>query len=195
MTTKTEKTAVVTALTLGVALTLGATVAMAAGGKGGAAKGMWKHDLMRLEFVDLDVNKDGKITADDLKAQMVTRFGAMDADGDGEVSADEMKAHRAAMMAQGQGGHDLSGKRGKRMERMAQKMISKRDANGNGTLSLEEMTPDQARFEKMVRRFDEDGDMAISQAEFEAAREAFAARGRGGKEDCDKAHRAGKTDG
>lgn len=180
------------ALTVGAALTLGATVAIAAGGKAGGPKGMLKRDLMVLEFADLDANKDGKITADDLKAQMAARFGAMDANGDGEVSADEMKAHRVAMMAQGDQGQRKSGKR---MERMAEKLISKRDTNGNGTLSLDEMTPDQARFEKMIKRFDEDGDKAISQAEFDAARDAFAARGKGGKDDCDKTRRGGKADG
>ncbi|SMR71448.1 EF hand [Aliiroseovarius halocynthiae] len=191
LTKKTAATAI--ALGLGAALTLGSTAAMAFGGKDGD-RGMMgrKGGFMQLEFADVDLDKNGQITAEDLQAAAEARFVAADTDGDGALSLDEMKAQAEKRMAErlamkGKGKGDRAEKR---MTSMLERMLAKKDADGNGSLSLEETLPEQAKFERMIDRFDTDDDNAVSQAEFDAAKQEMSQRhgkrgGHGGK-DCDR---------
>lgn len=189
MTLTKKRTATAIALALGAALTIGSTAAMAFGGKEGRGMQGRHGGFMQMEFADLDMDTNGQITAEDLQAHAAAHFSATDTDSDGELSVEEMQAHRAAMMAerQAKAGGQEKGKgpmAEKRMGWMMEKMIAKRDTNGNGTLSLDEMIPDQARMDRMIDRFDTDDDNAISQAEFdEAQKEAFMrGHGKGGHE-------------
>ena len=50
-------------------------------------------------------------------------------------------------------------------------MIERRDSNGDGVLSPDEMAPRKDRSAKMFERADTDGDGKISKTEFEAARD------------------------
>jgi len=188
---KTAATAI--ALGLGAALTLGSTAAMAFGGKDGDRGAMGrKGGFMQMEFVDVDLDKNGQITVEDLQAAAKARFDTADADGDGALTLDEMKAQAEKRMAdrmaaKGDGKGDGKGKMfQKRMGWKLEEMLAKKDADGNGSLSFEEVTPDQAMLERMIDRFDTDDDNAISAAEFDAAqKEMFmrhGKRGHGGKD-------------
>lgn len=176
------------ALVLGAAVTLGSTSAMAFGGKDGRGMDGPRGGFMQMEFTDLDSDANGQITVEDLQANAQARFSTADADGNGELTVEELLAQRSANMAERQAAAGDQRKRPgpmseKQMGWMIEKMIAKRDSNGNGTLSLDEMTPEQARLDRMIDRFDTDDDNAISQAEFdEAQKEAFMrGHGKGGK--------------
>ena len=168
------------ALMAGVAVTATGLTAFAFGGKGGpmGGKGGPMGGFMQMEFADVDMDKSGLITADDLKAQAEAKFTEADTNGDGALDAAEIKAQaeahmetRMAAAPEGKGGKRM-GKwpsAEKRMGWMAERIIEKRDADNSGTLSLAEMTPDQAKLDRMIDRFDTDDDNAISAAEFDAA--------------------------
>ena len=185
-------------LMAGVAITASGLTASAFGGKGGpmGGKGGPMGGFMQMEFADVDMDKSGLITADDLKAQAAAKFAEADTNGDGALDAAEIKAHaeahmktRMATAPEGKGGKRMG--KGpsaeKRMGWMAERIIEKRDADKSGTLSLAEMTPDQAKLDRMIDRFDFDDDNAISAAEFDAAqkemwmRHAGKRHGKGGK--------------
>lgn len=186
---KTAATAI--ALGLGAALTLTSTAAMAFGGKDGDRGAMGrKGGFMQMEFVDVDLDKNGQITVEDLQAAAKARFDTADADGDGALTLDEMKAQAEKRMAdrmaakgddKGEGKGDRKGKMSeKRMGWKLEEMLAKKDADGNGSLSFEEASPDQAKLERMIDRFDTDDDNAISEAEFDAAqKEMFMRHGKG----------------
>jgi Ca2+-binding EF-hand superfamily protein len=44
--------------------------------------------------MDFDANKDGKITQEELPAQMQQRFGRMDENGDGAIDQEEVDSMR-----------------------------------------------------------------------------------------------------
>ena len=188
MTLTKKHAATAIALVLGAAVTLGSTSAMAFGGKDGRGMDGPRGGFMQMEFTDLDSDANGQITVEDLQANAQARFSTADADGNGELTVEELLAQRSANMAERQAAAGDQQKRPgpmseKQMGWMIEKMIAKRDSNGNGTLSLDEMTPEQARLDRMIDRFDTDDDNAISQAEFdEAQKEAFMrGHGKGGK--------------
>ncbi|WP_282064576.1 EF-hand domain-containing protein [Aliiroseovarius marinus] len=171
---KTAATAI--ALGLGAALTLTSTAAMAFGGKDGDRGPMGrKGGFMQMEFVDVDLDKNGQITVEDLQAAAKARFDTADANGDGALTLDELKAQAEKRMAdrmaaKGDGKGDGKGKMfQKRMGWKLEDMLAKKDADGNGSLSFDEMSPDVAKLERMIDRFDTDDDNAISAAEFDAA--------------------------
>jgi Ca2+-binding EF-hand superfamily protein len=107
----------------------------------------------RINFEEVDTNKDGKLTESELMAHAKTRFDQADADKDGMISEDELRARIAAEMAE-------------RTERRVQHIMERHDANSDGQLSQDEMKPQYAG--KMMKRADTDGDGAISKDEFEA---------------------------
>ncbi|SEW10822.1 EF-hand domain pair [Aliiroseovarius sediminilitoris] len=184
MTVTKKHAATAIALVLGAAVTLGSTSAMAFGGKDGRGVDGPRGGFMQMEFADLDIDANGQITVDDLQASAQARFSAADADGNGELTAEELQTQRNAKMAERQAKAGDQQKRSdpmaeKRMGWMIEEMIAKRDANGNGTLSLDEMSPDQARLDRMIDRFDTDDDNALSQAEFDAAQKQAFMRGHG----------------
>lgn len=182
---KTAATAI--ALGLGAALTLTSTAAMAFGGKDGDRGPMGrKGGFMQMEFVDVDLDKNGQITVEDLQAAAKARFDTADANGDGALTLDELKAQAEKRMAdrmaaKGDGKGDGKGKMfQKRMGWKLEDMLAKKDEDGNGSLSFDEMSPDVAKLERMIDRFDTDDDNAISAAEFDAAQKEMFMR-HGGK--------------
>ena len=72
-------------------------------------------------FVQLDTNGDGQLTQEEMKAHAEARFAKADTDGDGFLSETEMQAAAAE----------------RRAER-SQRMMTKLDKDGNGSLSVEE---------------------------------------------------------
>lgn len=67
----------------------------------------------------------------------------------------------------------------KRMGWMVEEMLDRRDADKSGTLSYDEVAPDQVKLDRMIDRFDTDDDNAISAAEFDAAQKEMWTRGKG----------------
>lgn len=113
------------------------------------------------QFEEIDANGDGKITQEEIDAHAAARFAEADTDGDGSVSAEEMVAR---MQAQ----------RDERMQRGAERMIERMDANDDGVLSADEMAPRNT--ERLFSRLDANDDGEITQAEMEAAREKMQKR-------------------
>jgi Ca2+-binding EF-hand superfamily protein len=107
------------------------------------------------DFTQLDTDGDGSLTAADLAAAAEDRFARADTDADGRITQDEWQAAAEARAAD-------------RDTRRAQAMLERRDANGDGALTLEELTSGD-RAARMLSRLDTDGDGAVSQAEFDAA--------------------------
>lgn len=125
----------------------------------------------RATFEQLDMNSDGKITPEEMEAHAKARFDAADSDKDGMLSTDEMKAQRMA-------------KDDERMTKRMGKMMEKRDANGDGMLSFEEMHTGD-RKARMMKHLDADSDGAISAEEFAQMQERGDKRHARG-EKCDK---------
>jgi Ca2+-binding EF-hand superfamily protein len=117
------------------------------------------------DFATLDLNGDGALSLEELQAQAEARFGAMDTNGDGAISAQEL----------------IAAAEGRAAERAAA-MIERLDENGDGVLQADEMprrgggNGDGDRAARMFDRVDTDDDGAISEAEFEAAKEKRGAR-------------------
>jgi len=106
------------------------------------------------QLLEMDINKDGKITADEMKAAAAERFAATDTNGDGFLSKDEMLAAATLQI------HE-------RMAKRIDKMMSKLDSDGDGKISVAEAETNP-RMEHMMARLDTDGDGAISAEELAA---------------------------
>ena len=116
------------------------------------AKGEGRGHGPRVSFEALDTDQSGEITAAELAAHAATRFADRDTDGDGFLTKEELSA-------------DAEGRRAKRVERM----FERRDANADGKLSIDEITPDADRIAKRFERADTDQSGGISKEEFENA--------------------------
>lgn len=140
------------------------------GGIGGMG-GSGGRGAMMLEMFDaIDANKDGKITQDEIAAHRAAEFAAADTNGDGQLGSEELQAQMLKQM----------------MARRAARMIENMDADGNGSLSADEMRegPLSANF----ARIDTDNDGAISKQEAQAAAEKVGKRREG------RRHMMGGTD-
>jgi Ca2+-binding EF-hand superfamily protein len=136
---------------------------------------------MQARFAQIDVNGDGEITAEEMKAQATARFAAADTNGDGALTQEEMSAakqgkHKERLLKRfdtnGDGAlsaEELNkapeGKKGGR----AAKHFDRMDADDSGSLTLEEM---QGRRDpaKMVEKLDTDKSGGLSAEEFAKAR-------------------------
>lgn len=110
-------------------------------------------------FDRLDADQDGRITRDEMRAFRDDRLTALDTDGDGFITAAELEAAAA-----------------ERAKMRSARLIERRDTDGDGKLSLEEMAGG-GRAETRFDRVDTDGDGVITQAEFDAARDSRKRRG------------------
>jgi len=111
-----------------------------------------------LNFADMDVDGDGRLTAADLEAFRADRFARIDSDGDGAVTLEEFSARASA---------DAAERAGRMFERL--------DADADGRLGRDVLErrgrgPDP----RMIERFDTDGDGALSEDEFDAIRARMA---------------------
>lgn len=110
------------------------------------------------------------------------QFEELDADGNGEITKAEMDAHKAARFKTADSNSDgkLSAEEmlamaQERAQKRTQKMIERFDTDGDGALSESEL-PKPGRRGDMFKRMDADGSGGISKEEFEQA-----AKHRGGK--------------
>lgn len=146
--------------------------------------------LFTLQFADLDVDGDGKITEAELKARaealVAARLAEVDGDGDGTVTVDELKARILAGIEARAGGRALGARAADpatMASTMAERMIAARDSDDDGALSGEELSP-VFDIAALIDRFDTDDDNAWSKAEFDASRIAGRRDGmRGGRSD------------
>lgn len=140
-----------------------------------------------ISFERLDVNGDGVLSMADAEAAMAERFATIDADGNGSISPEEFANQRETARAARAGD-----------------MVERLDTDGNGELSAEELAAGRSeardgerggkkmargggrrgnpmeRLERLIERFDTDGDSALTEAEFDAAVAEMKER-RGGK--------------
>ena len=131
------------------------------GGPGGRGPGAMVDRMM-----SWDANEDGIIARDEAPERMRDRFDSIDANGDGMLETDElenMPPPGRGRGAPGGGGLDPA-------ERLRQF-----DADGDGRITRDEL-PD--RMERMVDRFDTNGDDVIDAAELEAMTERMRQRPR-----------------
>ena len=113
----------------------------------------------KVSFEELDTNGDGQISQAEIDAHRLARFEAMDTNGDGGLSVEELVA------AAKEGAEE-------RMQKRAERMVEKRDANNDGKVTADEVGSE--RFGRMIERVDSDGNGSISKEEFEAAKAKFA---------------------
>lgn len=147
----TPRTKITLAAALALATAAGGTVALAHG-KDGMQRGD-RGARMEQHFAEVDADKDGKVTAAEMRAAREARFAKADADGDGKLTVEELDAARKA----------------ERLERL-KRMVVWLDADGDGMLSVDEF--DQRRG-RMLSRLDGDGDGALSQEEMRDAGKRF----------------------
>ena len=140
------------ALALGAAVFAGASLADGRGGYHG-----WGHGGGGAIFLfeQFDTNQDGRLTQDEINQARQSRLAQFDQNGDGSLSLEEyqalwMDAMRERMVDRFQS-HDDDGDGLITVEEFAEpynRMVSRFDRNGDGAL-----TPDELR-----RRGDRDGD-------------------------------------
>jgi collagen type III alpha len=118
-------------------------------------------------MVALDTNKDGEISADEIKNASKS-LKTLDKNGDGKLSAAELRP----MFPGREGGQQGRG-RPTSPEAMIERIMSM-DKDGDGKVSKEE-APEQ--MQRMFERGDADGDGAISKAEAERIAERMGGRG------------------
>jgi Ca2+-binding EF-hand superfamily protein len=108
-----------------------APLAFADGAKSGTADA---------EFMKMDTNKDGKISADEHAAAAKQMFDTMDANKDGKVTAAEMEAAHER----------VTGRKATKSDMSAAEKIKVIDTDGDGVLTAEEHARgSRAMFEKM----------------------------------------------
>ena len=131
---------------------------------GGDMGGMG-HGMMMPSLADLDANKDGKVTKDEVAAFRKAQTASVDANGDGKLSVDELAVlHLKAMT-------DAA-------KTMALRMVADRDTDGDGMLSAAEMVGPPVPAD-MFDRIDTNKDGALDQAELDAAKQQMMDHGPG----------------
>jgi Ca2+-binding EF-hand superfamily protein len=138
------------------------TAALADRGMGmGMGGGEGRGAMMLDQFDAIDADKDGKVTQEELAAHRAAEFAAADTNADGALSAEELSAHMLAQM----------------LAQRSARMIENMDADGNGSLSAEEMG--EGPMAGNFARIDTDNDGAISKTEAEAVAEKMGKRREG----------------
>ena len=117
------------------------------------------------DFETLDADKDGKVTKAEITAALTAQVTAADANSDGKLSVDEIAALQTARVTE-------------RANDRATRMVAELDVDGDGMLTVSELTV-RPMPDRMFDRLDTDGDDAISQAEVDAMRAKMQGRMQG----------------
>ena len=112
-------------------------------------------------FANADKNKDGKLSKDEVPAEMWERLSKLDKDSDGAVSKEEMAAMR------GKGGPDGKGAPQGGPGKGGPEMFARADKNKDGKLSKDEVP---AEMWERLSKLDKDSDGAVSKEEMAAMR-------------------------
>ncbi len=153
---------------------------MDSNGDGKISKAEAKGPFARA-FDKIDTDGDGMLDSAELKASVLARAGNHGQQGE---HADQQGEHAGEQGEHGgqqgehagqQGEHageqgEHAGKQGMSPEDRIAKMIAHADTDGDGKLSLEEITG--AKAGKMFQKIDADGDGAVTKAEWDAAKAA-----------------------
>lgn len=115
----------------GLGLGLAAMSALAASGQGD------------MHFGRLDVDGDGKVTAEEMNAKHEKMIEKADGDGDGAVTREEMQAYREARRAEWREKHSPDANDDGVIDRQefinaAQERFDRMDKNGNGVIDEDE---------------------------------------------------------
>ncbi len=126
-------------------------------------------------FQQLDANKDGQLTSDEIPEDRKRLFERLlrtaDKNRDSKLDADEF----AAGLKPAERTHAEAAPRGPEGRRPderpgPQRIFRRLDANGDGKVSLDEVPePRKEGFKQLIARGDKDGDGALSSAEFKQA--------------------------
>ncbi|MCR9125159.1 MAG: calcium-binding protein [Rhodobacteraceae bacterium] len=121
-----------------------------------------------MDFDQIDTDGDGALSQSEMQAVARLRFEAADTDADGTLSAAEIETAMKGPMA-----------------RRAARMIDRRDSDGDGRLSIDEMAPPPDRMARGFARLDQDESGTISREEFDAMRARMGGRGHGDRHSAD----------
>ena len=124
-------------------------------------------DRHKAHLEEVDTNNDGSFSKAEVEAAEAKRFAVIDTNGDGSISLGEFEAEKM-----------------KRMKERMKKKFDKRDKNGDGVLTADEVGRMGNHFEEM----DLDGDGEISKAERKSAHKKM----RGDKHKHGKHHKHGE---
>ena len=126
-------------------------------------------------FAQLDANKDGQLSADEIRAENKRLFERLlrtaDKNKDARLSLEEFSAGLAPedrAKADNPGGEN--DERRPEGRPAPERMFRRLDANRDGKVTLDEVPePRREGFKRLIARGDKDGDSALSAAEFSAA--------------------------
>jgi hypothetical protein len=114
-------------------------------------------------LADLDANKDGKVSKDEIAAFRKAETVSLDANGDGKLSVEELAARSLKQMTAA-------------ATVMAEHMVTARDTDGDGLLSAAEMAGPPVP-PAMFERIDTNKDGFLDQAELDTAQRDMMDRG------------------
>lgn len=124
------------------------------------AAGTGRGTDLRQRFRELDKNRDGRITPDELPQPLL--FGQLDANRDGEITEAEAGAQVSALtrkmteaMAKTEAGSQF-----------LRRLFENLDSNNDGRLTVEEIPP---QMQDRVKKADRDGDGVLTRRELEQA--------------------------
>ena len=158
--------------TLAVLLAAAGAASLAQAHEGGK-----RGPQQRFDFDAADTNSDGTLSRAEIMAHAEGRLTGFDANSDGMIDRDEFTAGMAEHR-----GNKWAGRKGKRGEKRAGRVLERMGANEDGEIVIEEFTGNMA--DRIIERMDADGDGSISKAEAENMPKRWAGRkgGWGGHE-------------
>lgn len=124
---------------------------------------------MAEKFASMDANSDGSVSKEEAgDGRLAEKFDEIDADKSGTITQEELRAHKKDHHKRGEHGErgEHRGKHHGTPEERATKMLEKYDANGNGSLSAEEVA--DGRLAKKFTDIDADGDGSATREELMA---------------------------
>ena len=134
---------------------------------------------MQNRFFQADTNGDGVVSHDEMLTRAQDRFAEWDADGNGFLALEELPREMPGM-GKRRMRHHASGEGDGEVKRKPTRMrfMARLDNDGDELLSVDEFT---APMIKRFKRADADGDGAVTQAEFDEAKETMRRRFRRGR--------------